>query len=187
MPDVFDRWMRIVSQVDDSVLWLLADDLEAVANLRRAAEARGVNPQRLVFAKRVAPADHLARLALADLFLDTMPCNAHTTASDALWAGLPILTCTGETFSSKVAASLLHSIGLPELVTTTLEDYERIAVDMALNRERSVSLSERLARNRSTAPLFNTELFTRHLEKAYEAMFDRYRETLSPDHICIAG
>jgi predicted O-linked N-acetylglucosamine transferase (SPINDLY family) len=187
LADVFDRWMRILSQVDHSVLWLLSDIGETKANLQREASARNIDPQRLIFAKRVPPADHLARHAVADLFVDTVPCNAHTTASDALWAGLPILTCTAETFSGRVAASLLNSIGLPELITTTLEDYEHLAVDLALNSERLARLKDRLGRNRSTAPLFNTKLFTRHLETAYVAMFDRYRAGSKPDHTYIAS
>jgi len=183
LPDVFDRWMRILSQVDDSVLWLLSDNSETRANLQREASTRKIDPQRLIFAKLVSPAEHLARHAVADLFLDTMPCNAHTTASDALWAGLPLLTCIGESFSSRVAASLLKSVGLPELVTTTLDDYERAAIDLALSPERLALTKDRLADNRSTASLFNTELFTRHLETAYETMFDRYRADLQPEHI----
>jgi predicted O-linked N-acetylglucosamine transferase (SPINDLY family) len=187
LPEIFDRWMKILSQVSDSFLWLLSDNPETITNLRREAASRNVNPDRLIFARPLAMVDHLARQALADLFLDTLPCNAHTTASDALWAGLPILTCTGETFSGRVATSLLNSIGLSELVTTTLEDYERRAVDMALNRQKWAMLNERLYKSRFTAPLFNTELFTRHLETGYGAIFDRYRVGLSPDHIYIAG
>jgi protein O-GlcNAc transferase len=187
LPDVFDRWMRILSQVEHSVLWLLSDDQEAKANLQREASARNINAQRLIFAKRVPPTDHLARHAVADLFLDTVPCNAHTTANDALWAGLPLLTCSGETFSSKVAASLLNAIGLPELVTTTLDDYERAAVDLALSGKKLALIKNRLAENRLSAPLFKTELFTRHLESAYQAMFDRYRAGSGPEHIYVAG
>jgi protein O-GlcNAc transferase len=187
LPSVFDRWMQILSQVEGSVLWLLSDNLETKSNLHREASARNIDPQRLIFAKQVPPADHLARHAVADLFLDTVPCNAHTTASDALWAGLPLLTCMAETFSGRVAGSLLHAIGLPELVTTTLEDYERLAVDLALNPEKLARLKDKLARNRSVAPLFNTKLFTEHLEAAYVAMFDRFSAGAKPDHIQIGG
>jgi predicted O-linked N-acetylglucosamine transferase (SPINDLY family) len=187
LPDVFDRWMQILSQVEDSVLWLLSDNQETKANLYREAAARGIDPQRLIFAKPIPPAEHLARHAAADLFLDTAPCNAHTTASDALWAGLPLLTSMAETFSGRVAASLLHAIGLPELVTTTLEDYERLAVDLALHPEKLARLKDKLSNNRSAAPLFNTKLFTQHLEAAYAAVFDRYRAGLKPDHIQIGG
>jgi predicted O-linked N-acetylglucosamine transferase (SPINDLY family) len=187
LPNVFDRWMRILLQAEGSVLWLLSDSLETKANLQREASARNVNPQRLIFAKPIPPADHLARHAVADLFLDTSPCNAHTTASDALWAGLPLLTCMADTLSGRVAASLLHAIGLPELVTTTLEDYERLAVDLVVNSQKLALLKDKLTSNRSTAPLFNTKLFTQHLEAAYAAMFDRYRAGLKPDHIQIEG
>jgi predicted O-linked N-acetylglucosamine transferase (SPINDLY family) len=185
LPNVFDRWMQILSQVEDSVLWLLSDNPETKANLQREASARNVDPQRLIFAKPIPPADHLARHAAADLFLDTVPCNAHTTASDALWAGLPLLTCMAETFSGRVAASLLYAIGLPEFVTATLEDYERLAVDLALDPQKLARLKDKLTSNRSTAPLFNTKHFTQHLEAAYAAMFDRYRAGLKPDHIQI--
>ena len=187
LPDVFNCWTQILLQVEDSVLWLLSDNPETKANLQREASARNIDPQRLIFAKLILPADHLARHALADLFLDTVPCNAHTTASDALWTGLPLLTCMAETFSGRVAASLLHAIGLPELVTTTLEDYERLAVDLALHPEKLAQLKDKLSNNRSAAPLFNTKLFTQHLETAYEEMFDRYRAGLKPDHIQIGG
>jgi predicted O-linked N-acetylglucosamine transferase (SPINDLY family) len=179
--------MQILSQVERSVLWLLSDNLETKSNLHREASVRNIDPQRLIFAKQVPPAEHLARHAVADLFLDTVPCNAHTTASDALWAGLPLLTCMAETFSGRVAGSLLHAIGLPELVTTTLEDYERLAVDLALNPEKLARLKDKLARNRSVAPLFNTKLFTEHLEAAYVAMFDRFSAGAKPDHIQIGG
>jgi predicted O-linked N-acetylglucosamine transferase (SPINDLY family) len=131
MPHVFDCWMRILKQVDASALWLLEDNATAAGNLRREAAARGVNGERLIFANRQPLAEHLARHRLADLFLDTLPYNAHTTASDALWVGLPTLTCLGETFAGRVAASLLRAVGLPERITTSLEDYEALAVRLA--------------------------------------------------------
>ena len=186
LPEIFDRWMRILSRVEGSVLWLFGDNQETIANLKREAAARNVNPQRLVFAKPISLADHLARQAHADLFLDTLPCNAHTTASDALWADLPLLTCVGGAFSGKVAASLLKAVWLPELITTTLEDYERMAIDLAVQPEKLSAVKEKLARNRLTTPLFDTELFTRHLEMAYSAMYERYRAGLAPDHIRIS-
>jgi predicted O-linked N-acetylglucosamine transferase (SPINDLY family) len=129
----------------------------------------------------------LARHGLADLFLDTLPCNAHTTASDALWTGLPLLTCIGGAFSGRVAASLLNAIGLPELVTTTLEDYERTAVELALSPEKLAVVKAKLARNRSTVPLFDTARFTRDLETAYQEMVDRYCAGLRPDHMDVAA
>jgi protein O-GlcNAc transferase len=186
LPDMFDRWMLVLSQINGSVLWLLATTPETMSNLCREAAARNIDPQRLVFAKHVPPADHLARHALADLFLDTLPCNAHTTASDALWAGLPLLTCSGGAFSGRVAASLLNAIGLPELVTTTLEDYERTAVELASSPEKLALVKAKLASNRSIAPLFDTKLFTKQLETAYQVMVDRYRAGLESDHIDVA-
>jgi predicted O-linked N-acetylglucosamine transferase (SPINDLY family) len=186
VPGIFDRWMRILSHVDNSVLWLFGDNQETISNLKREATARNIDPQRLVFAKPIPLADHLARQARADLFLDTLPCNAHTTASDALWAGLPLLTCVGGAFSGKVAASLLNAIQLPELITTTLEDYERLAIELAVQPEKLTAVKDKLAGNRLTTSLFDTTLFTRHLETAYSVMYERYRAGLAPDHIRIS-
>jgi predicted O-linked N-acetylglucosamine transferase (SPINDLY family) len=184
-PAVFDCWMRMLQQVEGSVLWLLEDNARAADNLRKEAVARGVNAERLIFAKRLPLAEHLARHRLADLFLDTLPCNAHTTASDALWAGLPVLTCRGETFAGRVAASLLHAIALPELIATTLAAYEQMAIDLARHPEKLTAIKRRLAENRLTTPLFDTELFTQHIEAGYTAMYERYQAGLPPDHIYI--
>jgi predicted O-linked N-acetylglucosamine transferase (SPINDLY family) len=141
-----------------------------------------------VFAKRLpSDADHLARYQLADLFLDTLPYNAHTTASDALWAGLPVLTCIGETFAGRVAASLLNAIGLPELVTTTLEAYEALAIDLATHPGKLAAIKNKLANNRLTTPLFDTKLFTKHIEAAYTAMYERHQAGLPPEHIVISN
>ena len=185
LPDIFDIWMRILKQVEDSALWLLEDNATAAANLRKEAEARGVNAGRLVFAKRMPLPDHLARHRLADLFLDTLPYNAHTTASDALWSGLPVLTCLGETFAGRVAASLLNAIRLPELITKTLEEYERLAIELATNPENLRRIRRKLAESRLTTPLFDTKLFTKHIEAAYTAMHERHKAGLAPDHIII--
>ncbi len=184
-PDVFDRWMRILKQVEGSVLWLIEDNAGAASNLRKEAEARGINPERLVFAKRMSLPDHLARHRLADLFLDTLPYNAHTTASDALWAGLPVLTQIGETFTGRVAASLLTAIGLPELITSTPQAYVDLAIELATNSEKLAAIKHKLANNRLTTPLFDTQRFTRHIEAAYTMMFERYQAGLSPDHIYV--
>jgi predicted O-linked N-acetylglucosamine transferase (SPINDLY family) len=186
-PNTFAIWMRILAQVEGSVLWLMEDNPRVGDNLREEAAKRGISPQRLIFAKRLPLADHLARHSLADLFLDTLPCNAHTTASDALWAGLPVLTCMGEAFASRVAASLLRAIDLPELVTTTENTYERLAVELALDAERYQEIRKRLQRNRLTSPLFDPPSFTKHLEAAYSGMHDRYQAGLSPEHIHITG
>lgn len=180
--DVFDCWMTILKSVESSVLWLLGD-ASVASNLRKEAEARGVNSARLVFAKQMSLPDHLARHLLADLFLDTFPYNAHTTASDALWAGLPVLTRIGETFASRVAASLLNAIDLPELITSTLQAYQGLAIELANNRDKLTAIKNKLANNRLTKPLFDTPLFARHLEGAYTAMHERHLAGLPPDHI----
>ena len=183
LPGVFDSWMRILKQVNGSVLWLLPSNEKAANNLRREARARGVAAERLVYATVMPPHDHLARHRAADLFLDTLPYNAHTTASDALWSGLPVLTCLGETFASRVAASLLYAIGLPELITRTGEEYEAQAIDLANSPEKLKQIRLKLSRNRLTMPLFDTKSFTKHIEGAYTMMSDRYRAGLAATHL----
>lgn len=179
-PRVFDLWMRILRGVGGSVLWLYAENPGAAANLRMEAEARDIAPERLVFARKLPLADHLARHQLAGLFLDTLPYNGHATASLALWAGLPVLTQIGTTFAGRVAASLLTAIDLPELVTTTPEAYEALAVELALRPDRLLAVKAKLEQNCLTAPLFDTERFTRSLEAAYVAMHARVRAGLGP-------
>ncbi len=171
-PALFDIWMRLLRHVDGSVLWLFEENSVAARNLRREAGRRGVQPERLVFAPRVPPAEHLARHRQADLLLDTLPYNAHTTASDALWVGVPVLTCLGSTFVGRVAASLLKAVGLPELITASLEDYEALALKIAREPALCVSLKQKLARNRQVFPLFDTGRFTRHMEAAYTTMWE---------------
>ncbi len=175
--------MRILTQVEGSVLWLLEDSAAAAANLRREAAARGVDPSRIIFAGRLPPPEHLARHRCADLFLDTLPYNAHTTGSDALWVGLPLLTCPGETFAGRVAASLLSSLGLPELIAESMNDYERLAIELATAPARHAAIKQRLLANRLTTPLFDTALFTENIEALYAAMFERHKAGLAPDHI----
>jgi predicted O-linked N-acetylglucosamine transferase (SPINDLY family) len=187
MPRTFDGWMRILKQVDGSVLWLLEDNPTAARNLRKEAGARGVSAERLIFAKRMPLAEHLARHRVADLFIDTLPCNAHTTASDALWAGLPLLTCVGDTFAGRVAASLLNAIDLPELVATTQERYEALAVELATNTGRLKDIRQKLESNRLTTPLFDTRMFTKHIEAAYTQMYERYQADLPPEHIYVTS
>ena len=165
---VFDIWMRLLQQVPDSVLWLL--ESPARDNLRAGAIARGVDAGRLIFAPKLPPAQHLARHPLADLFLDTLPYNAHTTCSDALWAGLPVVTCYGQAFHGRVAASLLKGIDLPELVTTRLGDYEARALELAENPALLQATREKLQRNRLTTPLYDSVRFRKNIEAAYEAM-----------------
>jgi protein O-GlcNAc transferase len=164
-----------LKQVDGSVLWLRKAEPAVTQNLCREAARRGVAPERVVFAPRVPlVADHLARHRQADLFLDTLPYNAHTTASDALWAGLPVLTCLGSTFAGRVAASLLNAAGLPELITTSLDDYEALALRLARDRSLLAAIKAKLARNRQTCPLFDTARFARHIEAAYTTMWERH-------------
>ncbi len=169
---VFEVWMRLLAAVPGSVLWLLRDNDGAQANLRRRAQARGIAPARLVFADRVNLDVHLARHRLADLSLDTLPYNAHTTASDALWAGVPVLTCRGGTFAGRVAASLLQAVGLPELVTHGLADYEAAALRLATDASLLGAIRRKLEQNRQTHPLFDTDRFRRHIESAYTKMWD---------------
>jgi predicted O-linked N-acetylglucosamine transferase (SPINDLY family) len=170
-PEMFGVWMELMKAVPGSVLWLLEGNRFAPANLRREAESRGVAAQRLVFAPRRSLADHLARYRLADLFLDTFPCNAHTTASDALWVGCPVLTLAGQTFVSRVAGSLLRSLGLPELITTSLDEYFDVALRLARDANWLAELRVRLAANRTTSRLFDAEQFARDLEQAYVTMW----------------
>jgi protein O-GlcNAc transferase len=181
-PSVFDVWMRLLMAVEGSVLWLSRADDEATAtNLRRQASARGVDPARLIFASKVASLeDHLARHRLADLFLDTLPYNAHSTANDALWAGLPLLTCKGTAFAGRVAASLLHAAGLPELATGDLPEYEALALRLASDVAMLRGLRQRLAQNRATCPLFDTDRFRRHIESAYITMWEIQQRGESP-------
>lgn len=184
-PETFDVWMRILRQVPDSVLWLLEDNPEAVINLHKEAAARGINAQRLIFAPRTALAEHLARHRLADLFLDTLPCNAHTTASDALWAGLPVLSCPGESFASRVSASLLNALGIPELIVKDMKAYEQLAVSLASDPTTLTALKLKISHNQTRSPLFDTPLFTAHLESAYQEMMARYDAALPPDHLYV--
>lgn len=170
-PAEFDIWMRILDRVEGSVLWLLQGNRWAVANLRAEAKARGIDPDRLVFADRMPLADHLARHRCADLFLDSFAINAHTTASDALWAGLPVLTKSGDSFAARVAGSLLHAIDLPELVTDSTEAYERLALDLATNPTQLAAIKQKLAANRLTTPLFDTHGTTRALEELYARLY----------------
>jgi protein O-GlcNAc transferase len=172
-PEMFDIWMRLLTQVEGSVLWLFQDNPTAARNLRREAEIRGVAAGRLVFAPRALPEDHLARQRLADLFLDTLPYNAHTTASDAIWVGLPLVTTPGKTFAARVAASLLKAAGLPELVAPTLADYEALALNLARDTSALAAIKAKLVRNRDSCALFDTASITRQLEAAFVRMHER--------------
>ncbi|MBF0461994.1 MAG: tetratricopeptide repeat protein [Magnetococcales bacterium] len=180
---LFAAWMRILRATPESILWLWESNLCAAANLRREAEAQGVAGSRLFFAPFLPSAQHLARYRLVDLVLDTFPCNSHTTGSDALWAGCPMVTCAGETFASRVAGSLLRNVGLSELVTHSLPEYEALILALAHHPERLVALRRQLHDHLPTAPLFDTPRYAGHLEAAYEAMWQRFQAGLPPDHI----
>jgi predicted O-linked N-acetylglucosamine transferase (SPINDLY family) len=169
-PEVFSAWMRILQRTPGSVLWLLADNTWAEANLRREAQARGVDSERLLFAGRVLPPDYLARYACADLFLDTFPFNAGTTANDALWMGLPILTLCGRTFASRMASALLTAAQLPELITYNLQDYEEKAVALAHDPQACKDLRSHLESVRSGGVLFDTAAFARNLEQRLQQL-----------------
>ena len=184
--DRFALWMKILARVPSAVLWLLSDDALAIRNLRAAAQSHGIDPGRLVFARRRPKPDHLARLRLAGLTLDTAPYGAHTTASDALWAGVPFLTTPGESFASRVGASLLNAIGLPELIAISTEAYAETAVALATDPARLEGLKRKLAGNRQAAPLFDTARFVRALEAAYREMWDRREAGLPPGAMNVA-
>lgn len=166
-PTVFDAWMRILKSVDESILWLFEDNAKSALNLKNEAEKRGVNPDRIYFAKRVPLSEHLARQKVADLFLDTWPCNAHTTTSDALWAGLPVLTFPGESFASRVAASLVNAVGLTELIAGSEKQYEELAIELAKDSEKLNHYKKTLLLNLDSSPLFDTNKFTINLENLY--------------------
>lgn len=179
-PDVFDGWMRILSRVENSVLWILADNQWASRNLQKEAEKRGVGKERIIFAQRMPMPDHLARHRCADLFLDTSPYGAHTTASDALWVGLPVLTLQGRSFPARVCSSLLHAIGLNEMIAKTQQEYEDLAVELANNPVKLLEIKEKLDQNRMTAPLFDAELYAKNLEQAFQMMQKNYQECGAP-------
>jgi predicted O-linked N-acetylglucosamine transferase (SPINDLY family) len=179
-PLIFASWMRILQRVPGSVLFLLNENDTVTANLKKEAAARGVDAQRLVFGARLPVSLYLARYKSCDLFLDTLPYNAGTTASDALWAGLPVLTCRGHTFAGRVGASLLSALEIPELIAQDLTQYEELAVYLALRPERLAKIKQQLARQRLSAPLFDTPRFTRRLEAAYTGIYERYLAGLPP-------
>jgi len=182
-PEVFAAWMEILRKTNNSFLWLVANNDLVSVNLSSSAKNAGVDPARLIFSKRAPHAEYLSRYLLADLFLDTLPFNAGTTASDALWAGLPVLTQIGESFSGRMAASLLQAVGLPELIAVTRSEYVALAIELASNPKVLMDIKEKLAENRSKTPLFNTKLLTEQIEHVYTKMHERAQSNLSPDHI----
>jgi len=182
-PDTFDSWARILSNAKGSVLMIYADNKSVKENLTKEIILRGVDPKRLIFGDRLARPEYLARYRVADLFLDTRPYNAGTTASDALRMGLPILTLKGNSYPSRMAASIVNAVNMPELITTSFEEYESLAIELAANPEKLKVIKDKLLSNLSTAPLYDTPLFTKNLEFAYNEMYDRYQQGLKPDHI----
>ena len=185
-PREFDIWMRLLHKIKGSVLWLRESNQWAKSNLQKEAKQRGINPSRLVFTENVIMEDHLARHKLADLFLDTFNFNAHSTACDALWAGLPLITKKGEQFIARCAASMLNAIGLPELIVKTEDDYEALALELATNRPLLTSITEKLAKNKMPTPLFDTDTYTQNLEKAFEKAYTHYYMHVSPEDIWIS-
>jgi predicted O-linked N-acetylglucosamine transferase (SPINDLY family) len=175
-PDFFDVWCKLLNNIPGSVLWLFASTEEPMSNLCKEAQKRGVNPERLIFAPWVAIDDHMARLSCADLFLDTAPYNAGTTASNALWAGLPVITCSGQTFSSRMAGSLLTALNVPELITYNLDDYYQLAYELATQPNKRKAIQKKVIANKDTALLFDSEHFTRSLENAYRDMIRDYEK-----------
>jgi predicted O-linked N-acetylglucosamine transferase (SPINDLY family) len=182
-----DSWSKILSSVKNSVVWVSENNEYFRVNITNEFQSRGIDPSRIIFSQRVElMEDHLARYALADLFLDTHPYNAHTTALDSLKVGVPVLTLMGQSFASRVAASLLNAIGLPELITNTEDEYRALAIELATNPKMLIDIKLKLTNNREATPLFNTPLFTKNLETAYIKMMERYWADLQPDHIFIA-
>lgn len=182
-PELYDVWMRLLQKTPGSVLWLWETNDTTIKNLRREAEVRGVDGTRLFFSGYLPISEHLARYRLVDLAIDTFPCTSHTTGSDALWAGCPIVTCAGETFASRVAGSLIASTNMPELITYSLEAYETLVMELVNDPDRLAAIRQQLQDNLATAPLFDSLRYTRGLEAAYEAMWQRFQEGLTPDHI----
>ena len=182
-PDVYDIWMKLLKKIDGSVLWLIKNSDKGADNLKKEAFRRGVNPNRIIFAKRMPVQEHLARHKLADLFIDTFPYTAHTTCSDALWAGLPVLTRIGQTFASRVGASLLSSIGLEELIANTKKEYENLAIKIATNSKILKNIKNKLEKNKINKPLFNTKLYTSNLELAYKKIYKNYYSNLAIKNI----
>lgn len=185
-PEVFGSWMNILAEVERSSLWLLAESEQVKVNLRSEAARRGIDPDRLVFGDRLPMDEYLSRFRRADLFLDTLPFNGGTTANDALYAGLPILTRVGDAFAGRMAASLLKALDLPELVAGSASEYEAIAIRLATNPGDLAQIKAKLGRNRAAGPLFDMPRYTRHLEEAYREMVRRWQLGQAPDHLCVA-
>ncbi|MSO97962.1 MAG: hypothetical protein EXR11_07060 [Rhodospirillaceae bacterium] len=185
-PEIFDAWMRLLQRVPGSVLWLFKSNKSAIGNLHKEAAKRGMAPERVIFAGLADQPNHLARLRRADLLLDTLPICAHTTASDALWAGLPLVTCLGQTFAGRVAASLLAAAGLPELIARSVPEYEALALKLATDPAMLGAIKTKLAANRESCALFDTHRFRRHLEAAFVTMHERAQRGEAPTNFAVA-
>ena len=181
----FDIWMRLLNKVEGSVLWLRPSNKWAELNIKKEAQKRKVDPERIMFAGKVPMDEHLARHKLADLFIDTFAFNAHSTAAEALWAGLPLVTKAGQGFAARVAGSLVKAIGLPELITESEEEYEALALKLATHPEHLAQIKTKLASNLLTQPLFDTEQYTKHLETAYQMAYRRYFNAQEKEHIFV--
>jgi len=184
-PTIFDSWARILDAVDDSVLIVFANNELSKTNLSKEIVKRGVKAERLIFGDSIPKPEYLARYRTADLFLDTHPYNAGTTASDALKMGVPMITYLGNSYQARMGASILNSINLPELITNTPEEYEALAIELATNPDKFKAIKDKLTSNLTTAPLFDTPLFTKNLESAYTEMYERHHKGLKPDHIYV--
>ena len=184
-PATFDGWARILKNVEGSIFLVFASNLSAQVNLTKNMVLRDIDPSRFIFGKHLPKPEYLGRYKVADLFLDTHPYNAVTTSSDALRMGLPVMTCTGKSFASRIGSSILSAVGLPELITTSQKEYEALAIELATNPKKLKAIKDKLAKNLPSAPLYDTPLFTKHLESAYKTMYDRYHEGLEPDHIYV--
>ena len=185
LPDMFEIWMKILKKVKNSVIWLLIENETAQNNLKKILVSNDIDPNRMIFAGRLPHSEHIIRLGLADLFLDTFPCNAHTTASDALRSSLPIITIKGNSFASRVASSLLSSVGLEELITKSGKEYEELAVKIAENKNFYKEIKDKLKKNIIDMPLFNSKLFTKKLETSYIEVYKNYNENIKPETIRI--
>jgi len=186
-PAVFTRWTRILQAVPGSILWLLAERPAVQQRLCEEAANRGIDARRLAFAKRIPYPEHLARLGLADLFLDTLPFNAGATVGDALWAGVPVLTCAGEAFSARMGGSLLRAVGLPDLITDDPEEYERRAIELARDPSRLAHYKQTLLGGRKSSPLFDSARYCRHLEAAYVQMWERVQRGEAPEGFSVSA
>ena len=184
-PYIFNIWMNILKRNTNSVLWLLSDNTQTINNLKSEAKNRNINPERIIFAKRVNISENLNRYKLADLFLDTFPCSAHTTANDVLWAGTPLLTLIGESFASRVSASLLSSMNMKELITYSEKEYEDLAVKLSNDNKKILEIKQRLAIEKGNTTLFNSQLYTKNIELAYLEIWNNFRKGLEPKNVCI--